>query len=434
MPTTQAWYLVALCTLAFFFSYIDRQIVSLLIEPIKADLKLSDTQFGLLQGLAFSMFYAVMGLPVAAASDRVSRPMIIALGLAVWSAATMACGLARGFGQMLLARMMVGAGEASLSPATYSLISDLFPRRSIGRATAVFSMGSFLGAGFAYLVGGAMIAALQRSGPIEIAGQVIAPWRVVMLIVGAPGLLLALLILLTGRDPGRAKAAGAPVPSNGEVMGFLKTHAGIFVPHILGYSLYAMALFAVLSWSPAYLGRIHGFTTAQTGLVLGPMALLASGGGALVSGFLLDRATRLGRPDGPFKVGAYGALGVIVAAIALVASPNLNGALVALALAFFFTAFPMAPSAAVIQTLAPGAMRSRISAIFLFFNSFIGLALGSALVGMLNDAVFGVAQGLRYSLPLVAGGAAACAFILLWRGARPYARAMAVNPAEDARP
>ena len=144
MGERQAWYVVILCMIAYIFSFIDRQILSLLIAPIQADLGISDTQFGLLHGLAFSLFYATMGMPLASLSDRMSRPLIIAVGVALWSFATMACGLARGFGQLFLARVAVGAGEAGLSPATYSLISDLFPREKLGRAVAVYSIGSFL--------------------------------------------------------------------------------------------------------------------------------------------------------------------------------------------------------------------------------------------------------------------------------------------------
>jgi MFS family permease len=151
----RAWLVVGLCMVAYVFSFIDRQILALLIGPIQADLKLSDTQFGLLQGLAFSLFYATMGIPIASLADRHPRPLIITVAVAFWSLATMACGLAGTFMALFLARLGVGAGEAGLSPATYSLIGDLFPRERLGRAIGVYSMGSFLGAGIAFLVGAA---------------------------------------------------------------------------------------------------------------------------------------------------------------------------------------------------------------------------------------------------------------------------------------
>ena len=146
------WYVVVICMVAYVFSYIDRQITTLLIQPIQADLALSDTQFGLLHGLAFALFYATMGVPIAQLSDRHSRPLIIAVGVFLWSVATAACGLARTFWQFFAARVAVGVGEAALSPATYSMLADYFPKDQLGRAVAVYSTGSFIGAGLAYLL------------------------------------------------------------------------------------------------------------------------------------------------------------------------------------------------------------------------------------------------------------------------------------------
>src|SRR3981189_917420 len=154
LSPARSWTYVLICTMAYVFAYIDRQILSLLIQPIKKDLVLSDSEFGLLSGLAFAIFYAAMGIPIASLSDARSRTKIIAAGLLVWSAATVACGLARSFAQLFLARIAVGAGEACISPASYSLIADLFPKDRLGRALAVYSTGSFLGSGLAFFGGG----------------------------------------------------------------------------------------------------------------------------------------------------------------------------------------------------------------------------------------------------------------------------------------
>ena len=155
------WYVVLVCMLAYIFSFVDRQILALMIEPIKRDLDLSDTQFSLLHGLAFSLFYAFMGIPIALLADRYSRPRIIAIGVAFWSLATAVCGLSRNFAQMFLARIGVGVGEAALSPATYSMLSDMFPRDRLGRAVGVYSIGSFIGGGLAFLIGGYVINLLK---------------------------------------------------------------------------------------------------------------------------------------------------------------------------------------------------------------------------------------------------------------------------------
>ena len=199
-----AWYVVLLCMLAYIFSFIDRQILALMIEPIKADLNLSDTQFSLLHGLAFSLFYAFMGLPLAYLADRFSRPKIIAVGIIFWSIATALCGLSKNFIQLFFSRMGVGVGEAALSPAAYSMFSDMFSKDKLGRAVAVYSIGSFVGGGIAFLVGGYVIGLLKDLSLIEIPvfGAVKA-WQMAFILVGLPGIFIGLLFVLTVRDPKR---------------------------------------------------------------------------------------------------------------------------------------------------------------------------------------------------------------------------------------
>ncbi len=171
---TYEWYVVVICMLAYVFSFVDRQVLVLMIEPIKRDLHLTDTQFSLLNGFAFSLFYAVMGLPVAYLADRYARPRIISLGIALWSIATALCGLSQHFVHMFVARMGVGVGEAALSPGAYSMLADYFPKEKLGRAIAVYSLGSFIGGGVAFLIGGYVIALLKHASAftLPIVGQV----------------------------------------------------------------------------------------------------------------------------------------------------------------------------------------------------------------------------------------------------------------------
>ena len=417
----RAWYIVIVCMLAYILSFIDRQILSLLIEPIKADLQINDTEFGLLSGLAFAIFYSTMGIPIASLSDRSSRPGIIAGGIAVWSLATAACGLAGGFLVLFCARVVVGAGEAALSPATYSLISDLFKREKLGRATAVYSIGSFLGAGIAFLVGATIISLVSSSEATTLGGIEFRPWQLVFLIVGLPGVLLAALVFFTIRDPvPPSERVVGGVPNFGDVMAMLSQRRTIFVPHIVGFTFAAMALFAILTWSPAYLMRTFGLSAAASGFWLGLVAILAGGGGVLTSGWLMDWLNRKGHRDAPFLTGIIGAAGVVVPSAFLPFAGNLETALWVLGAALFFASFPMPPSTAVMQIAAPNNMRSRVSAIFLFSNSMIGAAGGSMLIGLLNDKLFGLNEGVGKSIALVACVAAILAVIVLWRGRRPF--------------
>lgn len=285
-----AWYVVAILMAAYVMSFIDRQIMALLIEPIRADLGLSDTQFAIVHGLGFSLFYAVMGIPIARLTDRRSRPLIIFLGVSFWSLATAACGLANSFWHLLMARFGVGAGEASLSPATYSLLADYFPREKLGRAAAVYSTGSFIGAGLAFLLGGSVIAAVSHTSGVTLPLLgTLRPWQLTFIVVGLPGVLVAALIQLTLRDPARTEfspaVAGRSEPG---LWAFLAANRGVFATHFFGYSMSAMALFSLLSWAPAYLIRTFGLRAQETGYTLGPVVMIACTGGVLVSGWLMD--------------------------------------------------------------------------------------------------------------------------------------------------
>lgn len=418
----RAWYIVIVCMVAYILSFIDRQILSLLIGPIQHDLQINDTQFGLLSGLAFSIFYSTAGIPIASLSDRTSRPMVIASGIAIWSLATAACGMAGGFMALFSARVMVGAGEAALSPATYSLISDLFPREKLGRATAVYSIGSFLGAGLAFLVGATIISLVSDTESTAVLGYQFRSWQLVFLIVGLPGLLLALLVALTMRDPVHpAERTRGGMPSFRDVLTMLKVERAIFLPHILGFTFSAMALFSILGWAPAYLMRTFELSAASSGFWLGLVAIAGGGGGVLTSGMLMDYLSRKGRRDAPFITGIIGAAGLVGPIAMLPFVTSLYGGLIVLGVALYFASFALPPSTAVMQIAAPPKMRSRVSAIFLFSNSMFGVALGSMLVGLLNDHLFGRDTGVGASIAVISGVSALLAVIILSFGRKPFA-------------
>jgi MFS family permease len=410
---------------AYVFSYIDRQIMTLLIQPIQADLGLSDTQFGLLHGLAFALFYATMGIPIAHLSDHYSRPLIIGAGVFLWSAATAACGFARTFWQLFAARLAVGVGEGALSPATYSMLADYFPRDQLGRAVAVYSTGSFIGAGLAYLGGGAivsMVSSLDLSG-IPVIGSM-RPWQLAFVLVGLPGVIVAIVCWATVRDAPRqedARADGDP-DATGRlgVIAFFKAHAPALGLHFAGFSFASLALYQLLGWGPAIFIRGFGLTPAQTGYALGAATLIASTAGVLTSGWLNDRLQRSGYLDAPLRTGAVGGAGLVAPVVLLPWADTLPLALVLFGIALFFASFPMPPSTTGIQLLAPNRMRSRLAAMFLFCNSLFGMALGSAIVGALNDYVFQSPAAVTRSVAIVVGCAGVVTVILLAAGCRPF--------------
>lgn len=422
------WYVVGVCMVAYIFSFIDRQIMTLLIEPVRADLALNDTQFGLLHGLAFALFYATMGIPIAHLSDHRSRPRIIAAGVCVWSLATAACGLAHSFWQLFVARILVGTGEATLTPATYSMLADYFPKDQLGRAVAVFSTGSFIGSGLAFLAGGVFISLVPRLGldAIPLIGDM-RPWQATFVLIGLPGVIVGALVALTVRDPPRQDdardrhvAGASPQATFSDVLAFWARHRAVFAYHFIGFCFASMALYQLLAWGPAIFIRTHGLTPSQTGYLLGIVTLVASTTGVLASGWLTDWLLRRGRGDAPMLAGAIGGAGIVVPIALLPWAAGLQSATVLFGAALFFASFPMPPSTAVIQLLAPNRMRSRISAMFLFCNSLFGLALGAALVGMLNDFVFRTAAAVTTSVAIVVGTSAVATAVLLVGGMRPF--------------
>ena len=430
------WYVVVICMLAYIFSFVDRQILALMIEPIKHDLQLSDTQFSLLHGLAFSLFYAFMGIPIALLADRYSRPKIIAIGVAFWSLATAACGLSRNFAQMFLARIGVGVGEAALSPATYSMLSDMFPREKLGRAVGVYSIGSFIGGGMAFLIGGYVIDLLKSVDTVTLPWVgAMRPWQVTFFIVGLPGLLIALLILLTVRDPqrlGLRRNASGQVqkPAMKDTFRFLGRHRRTFFCHYLGFSFYAMALFALLGWTPAFYMRKFGMSPVDAGYMLGVVVLVANTAGVFRGGWLMDWLARRGYSDAPLRAGVIGAAGMAVPAVIFTQVDSLWLSVGLLLPAMFFASFPMPTSTAAMQILPPNQLRAQVSALFLLISNLIGLGLGTTAVAMLTDRLFKNPAAVGQSMSVLVGVATVLCIVLLALGCKHYRRSLNLETQE----
>ncbi|MGU7784670.1 spinster family MFS transporter [Burkholderia sp. PU8-34] len=424
------WYVVLICMLAYVFSFVDRQVLVLMIEPIKRDLHLSDTQFSLLNGFAFSLFYALMGMPIAYLADRYARPRIISLGIALWSVATAACGLSQHFLHMFAARMGVGVGEAALSPAAYSMLADSFPKEKLGRAVAVYSLGSFIGGGVAFLVGGYVIALLKHASvfTLPLVGQVHA-WQVTFLIVGLPGVLIALLFAATIRDPQRKglahdRTGGIRRVSIADALRFVAKHRNTFACHYLGFSFYAMTLYCLLSWTPAFYIRHFGMTAVEAGYTLGTVLLVANTAGVFCGGWLNDWLLRRGHADAPLRAGTIGAACLVIPAALFTQVEHLPTSLALLVAAMFFASFPLPTSAAAMQALAPNQMRAQVSALFLLVSNLIGLGLGTTTVALFTDRVFGAPAAVGHSMAIVNLAAAVLATLLLGAGCRQYRKSL----------
>lgn len=429
-PGAYAWYVVILCMIAYIFSFIDRQILALMIEPIKADLSLSDTQFSLLHGLAFSLFYAFMGLPLAYIADRFSRPKLIAIGIVFWSFATAFCGLSKNFIQLFLSRMGVGVGEAALSPAAYSMFSDMFSKDKLGRAVAIYSIGSFVGGGIAFLVGGYVIGLLKDTNLIHIPvlGMMKA-WQLAFIIVGLPGLFIGLLVLLTVRDPqrkGQRLNAQGQVAEVGfsETFKFLGKHRKTFSCHYLGFTFYAMALYCLTSWTPAFYIRKFGLSPTEAGYTLGTVLLVANTLGVFAAGWLNDFFVKKGRQDAPMITGVIGVICLILPIISFTQVDQLWLSITLLVPAMFFASFPMPISTTGMQMLAPNQIRARVSALFLLISNLVAVGIGTTLVALITDQVFANPKMVGMSLSIVAGISCVVAFALLQPGRKAFSDSM----------
>jgi len=382
---------LALLFLAYVVNYIDRQIVTILQEPIRADLGLSDTQLGLMTGLSFALFYATLGVPIARLADRRSRSKLIAGAIMLWSVMTAACAAATSFWTMLLCRMGVGVGEAGLSPPAHSLISDYYEPERRATALAIYSVGIQVGVFLGFVAGGAI--------------NHFFGWRMAFLVVGLPGLLLALLIRFTMREPPRgqfdAPAADAGTVGNGTTGGLAALwRIRAFRYAALACGFHALVLYGHGHWAPPYLARVHGMALPEIAFWLAILAVLPGALGIWLSGVVSDRLEqRAGWSR--LRVASTSLLLLMPFEIAYALAPNEGAALTFSAATHFLGGFYLAPTIAFVHGQMGARQRASASAILLLCLNLIGLGLGPLLVGLLSDLAVerGMGpDGLRYAL------------------------------------
>jgi MFS family permease len=421
------WYAVFVLTVVYVLSFIDRTILSLLVAPIRADLGLTDTELSLLHGFAFAIFYTTLGIPIALLADRMNRRNIIAIGVAFWSLATAACGLARSFGHLFLARVGVGVGEAALSPSAYSLIADAFPPHRLSRAVAVYTVGAFAGSGLAFLIGGAIVGSVTTAGTITVPllGE-LQPWQFVFVAVGLPGIPMALWMLTIREPPRRKPSSTAPLGrALLDNLRYMRGHWQVYTAHFAGFSLIGLVFNAALAWLPAYLMRVHGLKPSGAGFWLGSILLVAGVAGVLSGGWFADRMVARGRTDGTMRVGVWSALLAIPFALSATLVSSLSLSLALIAGLLYTTTLPYGAAAAALQIVTPGPMRATASAIYLCILNLAGIGLGSALVAIATDQVFGDDLAVGKSLALICGSVAPLAAIVIAWGLPHFRRTVA---------
>ena len=408
-----AWYVAIVLMVCNTLSFIDRQILGLLVTPIKLELGISDTAIGLLQGLAFGIFYTLLGIPMGRIADRSNRRNLVVAGILCWSVMTGLCAAARNFWTLFAVRMGVGVGEATLSPSAFSLLSDYFPKERLGTALSVFSMGVFFGSGLALIVGGLIIGA-------------VGSWRLTFLIVGLPGLLAALLVY-TIKEPVRknllrTKSGQASHLSFADVIGQVRLRWQSVVGICLAFAFQALCNYAQQAWLPTYFFRVHGWAPKRAGLTIGIISLITGLLGAYLGGRLCDHWQRRGKADAPLRVGVLATACAGVFFSLAMAMPALNLQIALLVPAFFFLAMPIGSSYASLQLILPNQVRGQVGALQVFTLNLFGLILGPFLPGFFNDYLFHDPKMVGWSLALTVGMASLLSAVLFWATWRPYRR------------
>ncbi len=380
-----AYYVLAVLFVVYIFNFIDRQILAILLEPIKKDLKISDTALGFLTGFAFAVFYTFAGLPLAQLADRWVRRSLIALSLATWSVMTVLSGFAYGFPALALARIGVGIGEAGASPPAHSILSDYFPPWQRATVLAIYASGIYVGVGLGYWIGGWINDAYG--------------WRMAFMVVGAPGLLMALLVRLTIREPVRGMSEQfqerpQPYTLKETWRFFISLRTGRYVA--LAGGLHAFVSYGLGAWIPAFFIRVHHMSTGELGNWLSWITALGGGAGTFFGGWIADHwAPR--RPHTRLYIAIIGVLLAIPTVVASLLLQNTHWALLAYLPASICSTLWIGPSFAIAMDLVPPAMRAMASAVFLFIVTIIGMGAGPQTIGILNDWI-GAPDAIRYSL------------------------------------
>ena len=435
-PTSAyAWYVVGFLTLAATLSSIDRQVLAVLIGPIQRDLHLSNSQMGLLGGVAFSLLYSVGTVPAAWIADKRSRRAVITAGIAFWSAMTAACGMVSQFTSLFLTRMGVGLGEAALGPAAYSMMSDLLSKRRLPMAIGLFTAAPFFGVGFASIGGG------QLAQHFEAAPQLILPllgevksWQAIFLLLGVPGVVLALIGFLTLREPirrGRAVEDGQAPMTSRQVMTFLGERRRFLALHFTAYIAMSVQGWGLFFWVIEFLVRERGLPRAEAGLKYGLMAFGLGLAGSIVSGRMASRLVARGSADATMRLVLFCILALMPLAIAMPLVPKAGQTLLLLLPITFLMGWPGALGMTALQFIVPNELKGRIIALYSLVVNAISLALGPLLGGVISDKVFG-GQSLGGSLSLMAAINYPLAAIALLLCLRPFRAALEKARAWDA--
>jgi MFS family permease len=420
-PRSMAWYATAILAFMFWMSVLDRFILSLLVAPLRHDMGITDTQFALLNGTAFIVTFALLGLAAGVLADRFSRRTIIFAGVAVWSLATAACGVTQNFAQLFMARIGVGAGEACLNPCATSMITDYFPRERLTLATAMYAVGGTVGAGMAFLVGGSIISLVSRHDmfAMPIIGDV-RSWQAVFIIIGVPGLVLSLMIFTITEPVRRQKtnlvsAGDSWWATYRALLRFMNLRRRFFFWHYMGFTFASAVIVGCIGWYPAHMARTFHMTTGRIGLTLGLTVVCAGVLGKVLCGRSVDALFRRGYRDAQLRW--YAGCLLVAAPAGVIGTMSGSLAVFLAGVGVIVTLLqPLAPCAyASMNLVTPNELRGAGVAFFNLTAGLVGSISGPVLIAAIGEHFFKGPAGIGHGMAVVIAiccplGAASLAF------------------------
>ena len=398
-----SWYVVFVLCICGIVAFIDRQIINLLVEDIKVDLGVSDVDISLLQGLAFALFYATVAVPLGRLADAVNRRWLIAVAIVLWTFAAISCGLADSYGELFVARMLIGIGEAVLTPAGFSMLADYFKPSRLSLPISVFTASSFFGSGIALLAGGAVVGHLAGLDVVDLPlfGE-LQPWQGAFIVGALPGFFVAGLFFFTVREPQRRSNVAAAEASDAQ--GFLQAlrycwrNRRLFFAIFVGLSLLAAAQFSMGAWVPTYFIRVHGWTQGEVGSAYGLLFLVCGTSGVIIGGWVANWLHGRGYRDANLRAPMVAAFLALPFAILFPLAESAVVAFVLIAPLMFLGTVPFGAGTAVIPMIAPSQFRAQLVAIYLLVANFVGQAGGPWIVALWTDLVFADPAAVGYSL------------------------------------
>ena len=431
-PTAgQSYYTVFMLGLALMFAEIDRGAMSLLIQPIKQAFHLSDSWIGFLLGPAFATFYAICGLSTAWLIDRRNRKLVLAWALGLWSAAALLSGLAQNYIQLGLARLLLGAAEAPNGPAIFSIISDSFPRKHLTRGISLMQLGAVVGNGFSLIMTGVLIALLVHVPDQHLGGLVIRWWQLVFILLGAPGLLVAVILGTTVKEPARHGVVTSSSYSMLQALAYMVRKWKVFGP-FMGSAAIGGLGFGVIAWQAAFFQRTYGWAPSKVGVITGIAGLVVTPLGLLLGTWAYERFVKQGRRDAAMRVVLLGRLIAMPAALALPLMPTGELAVGLACINLLVLGATGASNNSILQIISPNQMRGQITAIFFLFFTLVGQGLSPWFIGLATDLILKDESKLRYALLGAGLLFSPASLFVLWLGRKPYAREVELIEAAEA--